>query len=52
MNCYSGKVCFKTEEDAVKHGFRAYKCLWCKYWHRTGKVTEIQNPVLKKEVGK
>lgn len=46
IRCHT-KRAFASKQDAEKSGQRAYLCPVCHFWHRTGGVRTIWNPVLK-----
>jgi hypothetical protein len=41
------KRAFVDQRSAERSGQRAYRCPVCHYWHRTGPVTPVKNPVLR-----
>lgn len=41
------KRAFASKADAEKSGQRGYRCPVCHYWHRTGGVRKLFNPVLR-----
>jgi len=41
------KRAFPSKTAAEASGQTAYKCPVCRFWHRTGPVTPIRNPVLR-----
>ena len=45
--CITGKIGFDSQKEAEHGGQRSYKCPLCRYYHRSGPILPITNPVLR-----
>ena len=45
----TGKPAFASKVQAERNGQRSYLCQVCHYYHRTGQISQIQNPVLRSD---